>query len=66
MRVHLTDGRELVVEVSRFPRLHKASPEQREQWELIGPGVGLHWEEIDEDISVANLLKAPESLLIYT
>lgn len=65
MYVHLTDGRQISVPLDRFPRLQKATPEQREEWELIGPGVGIHWEEIDEDISVENLLADPASLLVY-
>jgi hypothetical protein len=39
-----------------FPRLQKASPEQRQKWRLIGGGVGIHWEAVDEDISVESLL----------
>ena len=39
-----------------FPRLHKATEQQREKYELSGGGTGLHWDEIDEDISVPNLL----------
>ncbi len=65
MHVHLVDGREITVPISRFPRLQKADPEQREKWELIGRGGGIHWEEIDEDISVALLLEPPETLLTY-
>ncbi|HKF39315.1 MAG TPA: DUF2442 domain-containing protein [Ktedonobacteraceae bacterium] len=41
------------------PRLHHATAEQRQQWELIGQGRGIHWEAIDEDISVAGLLGLP-------
>ena len=65
MYVHLADGREITVPLDRFPRLRDATPEQREQWEFIGPGVGIHWEEIDEDISVENLLLDRASLLAY-
>jgi len=57
--VHLVDGREISVPLDWFPRLHHATDEQRQQWELIGQGVGLHWEAIDEDISVAGLLGLP-------
>ena len=52
----LDDGRELSVPLAWFPRLLHATPEQRQAWELIGRGEGLHWEELDEDISVAGLL----------
>ena len=55
-RVVLADGRELSVPLAWFPRLLHATPEQRQAWELLGRGEGLHWEELDEDISVAGLL----------
>ncbi len=54
MWVDLTDGRTLGVPLVWFPRLLNASPAQRERVELTR--VGLHWEEIDEDISIAGLL----------
>jgi hypothetical protein len=54
-RVTLDDGRELSIPLAWFPRLLHGAPEQREQWELIGRGQGLHWEALDEDISVAGL-----------
>lgn len=59
MRVVLTDGREITVPLVWFPRLWKATPEQRAAWKFIGRGVGIHWEEIDEDISVPQLLGLP-------
>lgn len=55
-RVALEDGRELSIPLAWFPRLLRASPEQRQNWELIGRGEGVHWGELDEDISVAGLL----------
>jgi len=54
MWVELTDGRTLGVPLAWFPRLLHATPAQREQVELSR--VGLHWEDLDEDISVAGLL----------
>ena len=60
LHVELADGREISVPLSWFPRLQNATNEQRQQWELIGPGLGLHWESIDEDISVAGLLGLPD------
>ena len=54
MWVDLTDGRTLGVPLAWFPRLLQATPAQREQVELSR--VGLHWEELDEDISIAGLL----------
>ncbi|MEO8254109.1 MAG: DUF2442 domain-containing protein [Flavobacterium sp.] len=56
MIVFLEDGRELSIPLEWFPRLRKASQEQLDKWRLIGKGEGIHWEEIDEDISVENLL----------
>jgi len=56
MHVRLLDGREISVPVEWFPRLRDAGEEQRKRWRLIGKGVGIHWEDIDEDISVASLL----------
>lgn len=54
--VSLADGREVSVPISWFPRLSHAEPRDREIWELIGQGHGIHWPELDEDISVENLL----------
>jgi hypothetical protein len=54
--VHLQDGREIGVPLLWFPRLRKASEEQLNEWRLIGNGVGIHWESIDEDISISALL----------
>ena len=54
--VLLQDGREIGVPLLWFPRLRKASEKQLKNWRLIGNGVGIHWEGIDEDISVSALL----------
>lgn len=56
LRVVLADGREVSVPLAWFPRLKNASVEQRQNWRLIGGGVGIHWEAVDEDISVESLL----------
>ena len=56
LQVLLSDGREIGVPLEWFPRLRDASPEQRGNWRLIGKGVGIHWPDIDEDISVSGLL----------
>lgn len=56
MQVFLTDGRILSVPLLWFPRLRAATPHQLAQVEISGGGVGLHWPEIDEDLSVANLM----------
>ena len=57
MHIRLLDGREISVPLEWFPKLRDATSEQRKTWRLIGRGVGIHWEELDEDISVAALLK---------
>jgi hypothetical protein len=54
--VDLVDGRSLAVPLAYFPRLLAATPEQRERFEMSGGGTGLHWDDLDEDISVAGLL----------
>ena len=58
LRVVLADGREISVPLIWFPRLHKATPEQRKEWRLIGGGIGIHWESVDEDISIESLLRS--------
>ena len=55
IRVRFASGLELATPVSRFPRLQKASPEKRKAWRLIGRGDGIHWPDVDEDISVRGL-----------
>lgn len=57
LKVVLDDGRTVSVPLVWFPRLLSATEKERKQWELIGGGIGIHWEEIDEDISVASLLR---------
>lgn len=56
LMVSLADGRKISVPLVWFPRLLHATPEQRRQWELLGDGEGLHWPQIDEDLSVEGLL----------
>jgi hypothetical protein len=56
--VVLADGRTVSAPLEWFPRLLKATSQQRRKWRLIGGGVGIHWTLIDEDISVENLLAA--------
>jgi hypothetical protein len=57
LHVTLADGRELAVPLEWFPRLRDATPEQRKNWRLIGRGQGIHWADVDENISVAGLLR---------
>lgn len=54
--VFLKDGREVTVPLEWFPRLKNSSSSQRQNWRLIGSGTGIHWPDIDEDISVPQLL----------
>ncbi len=56
MYVLLADGREVGVPLAWFPRLRKATKEQLKNWRLIGKGLGIHWDKVDEDISVETLL----------
>jgi hypothetical protein len=55
-RVALDAGRELSVPLAWFPRLLHGTPEQRRHWELIGLGQGIHWPDLDEDISIEGIL----------
>ncbi len=54
--VTLVDGRRVSAPLAWFPRLLRATPKQRANWRLIGRGVGIHWDDVDEDISVRSLL----------
>ena len=56
LQVRLADGREVSAPLEWFPRLRDAGEGARREWRLIGGGVGIHWPEVDEDISVAGLL----------
>jgi len=56
LRVALADGREITVPLEWFARLRDANDDERKDWRLIGGGIGIHWEKIDEDISVSTLL----------
>ena len=62
LRVSLTDGRTLTVPMAWFPRLAHASSSARADYELMGDGEGIHWPQVDEDISVAGLLAGQPSV----
>src|SRR5919197_5945913 len=64
LTVVLDDGRTISAPLEWFPRLRAATTEQRKAWEPIGGGIGLHWEAIDEDISIASLLQ-PERFMRF-
>lgn len=57
MIVSLVDGRRLAVPLAWFPRLAKATASQLQNYELMGDGEGIHWPDLDEDLSVEGLLK---------
>jgi hypothetical protein len=57
IRVDLVDGRRVCVPLTWFPRLLHARQADRENWELLGDGEGIHWPSLDEDLSVAGLLR---------
>ena len=56
LSVDLSDGRSISVPLAWFPRLLHSSEQERNNWRLIGKGQGIHWEDIDEDISIEGLL----------
>lgn len=56
LTVDLSDGRTVSVPLAWFPRLLHGTPAERNKWRLIGSGEGIHWPDLDEDISVENLL----------
>ena len=60
LTVDLTDGRTISAPIVWYPRLAYATPEERNKWE-IGSGIGIHWPDLDEDISVENLLRGQMS-----
>ncbi len=61
LTVDLSDGRSISVPVGWYPRLEHGSDKERRRWRLIGQGEGIHWEDLDEDISVAGLLAGKRS-----
>ncbi|RMG79525.1 MAG: DUF2442 domain-containing protein [Bacteroidetes bacterium] len=68
LTVDLSDGRSIAVPIAWYPRLLYGTVQERENWRLIGGGKGIHWPELDEDISVKSLIlgkpsqESPESL----
>lgn len=55
--VELMDGRSITTPLAWFPRLLHATPEQRDNWTVAGGGYGIHWPDIDEDLSTEGLLR---------
>ncbi len=64
MAVDLIDGRTIIVPLAWYPKLFDATPEQRRNWQISGAGYGIHWPDVDEDLSTEGLLRgapaAPE------
>jgi hypothetical protein len=56
LSVDLSDGRTIAVPLAWYPRLLQGSIEERNSWRLIGGGEGIHWDQLDEDISVKNII----------
>jgi hypothetical protein len=61
LSVDLSDGRSISVPIAWFPRLLHSTEQERNNWRLIGRGQGIHWEDIDEDISIEGLLAGKPS-----
>jgi hypothetical protein len=61
LTVDLNDGRSISVPLAWYPRLLHGTPEERSNWRLIGNSEGIHWPDLDEDISVENLLSGKPS-----
>ena len=59
--VDLADGRTLKAPLAWYPRLQRATPDERGNWRLIGAGVGIHWPDLDEDIGIEGLLLGKKS-----
>lgn len=57
LKVELIDGRTVTVPLAWYPRLLHASPEQRANWKIAGGGYGIHWPDVDEDLSAEGLLR---------
>lgn len=57
LQVALADGREISVPLEWYPRLLDATPKERNDWQLLGGGLGIHWESLDEDVTVESLLR---------
>jgi hypothetical protein len=62
LSVDLSDGRSLSVPLDWFPRLQHATPAERDAWRLVGHGEGVHWDGLDEDISIEGLLAGEASM----
>ena len=66
LSVNLMDGRTITVPLTWYPRLLNATPEQRKNWHVSGGGYGIHWPDIDEDLSTEGLLRGYHRPLPWT
>jgi len=69
LQVDLADGRTIIVPIAWYPRLLHATPQERDHWKVAGAGYGIHWPDIDEDLSVEGLLRglpAPRAIVETT
>ena len=66
LSVDLLDGRSITVPLAWYPRLLHATPKQRANWKISGGGYGIHWPEIDEDLSTEGLLRGAPAPRIAT
>lgn len=57
LKVGLKDGRTIIVPLAWYPRLFNASRKQRKNWQIVGSGYGIHWPDVDEDLSTEGLLR---------
>jgi hypothetical protein len=56
LQIFLANSREIRIPLEWFPKLRDAAPSQRQDWRLIGKGIGIHWPELDEDLSLEGLI----------
>lgn len=64
MRVDLADGRSITVPLASYPTLLHATRGERENWEISGAGFGLHWPDLDEDLSVEGLIRGTPAVAV--
>ena len=57
MTLIFRDGRRMTAPLWKYPRLQQATPDQRNRWRILGPGRGIHWPDLDEDLTVAGILE---------
>ena len=62
LAVDLVDGRTIIVPLMWYPRLWHGNPEERNHLEIIGDGTNIHWEDLDEDLSVSGILAGRKSM----